>query len=167
MNGPLMPPALDATDRAIIVATQRGLPLAPRPYHAVGDGIGIPGAEVIARIERMLATGAIRRIGAVPNHYALGYGANGMSVWDVADERIGDLGPAVGALPFVTHCYERMRHPPAWPFNLFAMVHGRSRGEVEDKVAQIAAVLDGAARSHAVLYSVRILKKSGLRLQER
>jgi DNA-binding Lrp family transcriptional regulator len=162
-----MPAAPDATDRAIVVATQHGLPITQRPYHTVGASIGISGEEVMARIERMLATGAIRRIGAVPNHYALGYRANGMSVWDVADDDVGRLGRAVGALPFVTHCYERVRRLPQWPYNLFAMVHGRTRAEVEDKVAQIDAILDGAAHGHAVLYSVRILKKAGLRLQER
>jgi DNA-binding Lrp family transcriptional regulator len=82
----------------------------------------------------------------------------------VCDERVEDLGPRVGALDFVSHCYLRPRHPPLWPYNLFAMVHGRSRPEVEDKVARIAALLDGACRGSTVLYSSRILKKTGLRL---
>ena len=109
----------------------------------------------------------IRRIGAVPNHYALGYRANGMSVWDVPDERVGELGPQVGALDFVTHCYRRPRHAPLWPYNLFAMVHGLSREEVAGKVAKIAELLGPADRGHEVLYSTRILKKTGLRLARR
>lgn len=164
MNAParlLMP---DATDRAIVVATQGGLPLVARPYHAIGEQIGVSGDKVMARLARMLESGAIRRIGAVPNHYALGYSANGMSVWDVDDEHVGRLGRVIGELPFVTHCYERVRHPPQWPYNLFAMVHARTRDEVEDKVGYIAAILGDAARTHAVLYSTRILKKTGLRL---
>jgi hypothetical protein len=44
------------------------------------------------------------------------------------------------------------------------MVHGRSRAEVEDKVAAIAALIGPADRSHTVLYSTRILKKTGLRI---
>lgn len=72
-----------------------------------------------------------------------------------------------GRLPFVTHCYERVRHPPAWPYNLFAMVHGRSREEVGERVEYIAVILGDAARASAVLYSTRILKKTGLRLKER
>lgn len=164
MNGPAMPLALDATDRAIIIATQGGLPLVPRPYHAVGEGVGVSGEEVMARLARMLDAGAVRRIGAVPNHYALGYSANGMSVWDVDDEHVARLGRVIGELPFVTHCYERVRHPPQWPYNLFAMVHARTRDEVEEKVRYIAAILGDASRSHAVLYSTRILKKTGLRL---
>ena len=164
MNAPAPRLTLDSTDRAIVVATQGGLPLVARPYHAIGEQIGVSGEEVMARIARMVEEGAIRRIGAVPNHYALGYSANGMSVWDVDDEHVGRLGRVIGELPFVTHCYERVRHPPQWPYNLFAMVHARTREEVEDKVGYIAAILGDAARAHAVLYSTRILKKTGLRL---
>ena len=156
--------ALDPADRAIVRATQAGLPLCREPYREVGAQLGLPAEEVMARLGRMLASGVIRRIGAVPNHYALGYRANGMSVWDVDDAVIGTLGPRVGALPAVSHCYRRPRRLPDWPYNLFAMVHGRSREAVEAGVAAIAEVLGSACRGHAVLYSSAILKKTGLRL---
>ena len=155
---------LDAIDREIIAATQAGLPLVPEPYRAVADHIGADAATVIMRLRQLLADGAIRRIGAIPNHYALGFTANGMSVWDVADDAIADIGAKVGALEFVTHCYERPRHLPLWPFNLFAMVHGHSRDEVETKVARIADLIGPAARAHDILFSTRILKKTGLRI---
>ncbi len=155
---------LDVTDRRIIVATQEGLPRVPQPYHAIAAQAGVSAGEVMARLRRMLENGIIRRIGAVPNHYALGYRANGMSVWDVPEERVRELGRKIGALDFVSHCYHRPRHLPDWPYNLFAMVHGRDRVEVEAKVAQIAALLAEADRGHAVLYSTRILKKTGLRI---
>ena len=156
--------ALDATDRAIIRATQAGLPLCREPYAVVADQLGLVATEVMERMRRMLERGVIRRIAAVPNHYALGYAANGMSVWDVDDARLAELGPAVGALPSVTHCYRRPRRLPDWPYNLFAMVHGRSRAEVEVEVARIAALLGPACHAHEVLYSTAILKKTGLRL---
>jgi DNA-binding Lrp family transcriptional regulator len=146
-------------------ATQAGLPLVPRPYHAIAEQLGLDAEEVKTRVLRLLASGAIRRIGAVPNHYALGYAANGMTVWDVADDGVDELGERVGRLDFVSHCYRRPRHPPDWPYNLFAMVHGRSRDEVEAKVAVIAALVGPSCRAHDVLYSSRILKKTGLRLQ--
>ena len=156
---------IDATDRAIIAATQSGLPLVPRPYAEVAGRLGLEAETVEARLRAMQAKGIIRRIGAVPNHYALGWRANGMSVWDVEDAAIEDLGPKVGALGFVSHCYRRPRHRPVWPYNLFAMVHGRSRDEVSEKVSRIAAVLGAACHDHDVLYSRRILKKTGLRLR--
>lgn len=118
----------------------------------------------MARIKAMLARGTIRRMGAVPNHYAIGYTANGMSVWDVPDEQIDELGARIGALDFVTHAYHRPRALPDWPYNLFAMVHGSSREEVLTKVAEIETLLGAACRSHDVLFSTRILKKTGLRI---
>jgi DNA-binding Lrp family transcriptional regulator len=87
-----------------------------------------------------------------------------MSVWDVPDERVDEAGRMVGGLEFVSHCYRRPRHLPDWPYNLFAMVHGRSRDEVSDKLVRIAAILGDWKRGHDVLYSSRILKKTGLRI---
>lgn len=158
-------PAIDPTDRRIIAATQTGLPLTPDPYGDVAVSLGLPRAEVLTRMRRMQALGIIRRIGVIPNHYALGYRANGMSVWDVADDQAQALGRMIGALDFVSHCYRRPRHLPLWPYNLFAMVHGRDRAEVEAMVAEIAQRLGVHCRAHAVLYSRRILKKAGLRIE--
>jgi DNA-binding Lrp family transcriptional regulator len=112
----------------------------------------------------MLDDGRIRRIGAVPNHYALGYRANAMTVWDVDDAQVDELGRQVGALPFVSHCYRRPRRLPHWRYNLFAMVHGRDRAETQRLVDEMVPVLGKALRASDVLYSVRILKKTGLRL---
>jgi hypothetical protein len=44
------------------------------------------------------------------------------------------------------------------------MVHGRTRDEVRAKVAEIAGLVGPAARGHDVLFSTRILKKTGLRI---
>ncbi|HMV54143.1 MAG TPA: AsnC family transcriptional regulator [Rhodocyclaceae bacterium] len=154
----------DELDRRLVVATQAGLPLVPRPYDTLAAQLGVSATDVKERLGVLLAQGVIRRIGAVPNHYALGYAANGMSVWNVDDARVDELGERVGALDFVTHCYRRPRHVPAWPYNLFAMVHGRSRDEVDEKIASIARLLGDACAGHDVLFSTRILKKTGLRI---
>lgn len=159
-------PELDATDRRLIVATQAGLPRISRPYDELAGRLGIAADEVLQRLQRMLDVGVIRRIGAVPNHYAIGYTANGMSVWDVDDARIDELGMQVGALEFVTHCYRRPRRLPDWPYNLFAMVHSQDREQVASRVAEIAALLGDACRAHDILYSTVILKKTGLRISE-
>ena len=154
----------DAIDRALILATQAGLPLVSEPYRAIGEPLGLSSGEVCERLASMLARGVIRRIGAVPNHYAIGWTANGMSVWDVADAQVDELGGLVGALSFVTHCYRRPRALPTWPYNLFAMVHGTSREECAEKAAEIRRLLGEACRGSDMLYSTRILKKTGLRL---
>lgn len=158
--------ARDMLDEALVRALQAGLPLVPQPWHDVADRLGVSPDTVMARVRTMLEDRRIRRIGAVPNHFRLGYTANGMSVWDVDDARIDTLGRQVGALPFVTHCYRRPRHLPLWPYNLFAMVHGRNREDVSAHLLEIRALLGDALRTHDVLYSRRILKKTGLRLRE-
>nr|WP_299242492.1 AsnC family transcriptional regulator [uncultured Halomonas sp.] len=154
----------DEQDRAIVLATQSGLPLVSDPWAAVGAQVGMSAEDVRRRMQRMQESGIIRRIAAVPNHYRLGYVANGMTVWDIEDDKIDRLGREVARHPGVSHCYRRPRHLPEWPYNLFAMLHGRSREEVERQAQALAALLGSACRDHRILYSSRILKKTGLRL---
>ncbi|MDI5922274.1 Lrp/AsnC family transcriptional regulator [Halomonas sp. LR5S13] len=158
---------LDAADRAIVLATQAGLPLVPDPWGAVGREVGMSGEAVLERMQAMQARGVVRRVAAVPNHYRLGYVANGMTVWDVDDAQIERLGREVAAIEGVSHCYRRPRHLPHWPYNLFAMLHGHSREEVERQAAVLRERLGEACRDHRILYSSRILKKTGLRLSRR
>jgi DNA-binding Lrp family transcriptional regulator len=154
---------LDAIDRKIIEATQAGLPLTPEPYQAIAEKLGLTADEVMARLSAMQDSGIIRRIGAVPNHYKLGYRYNGMTVWDIPDDRIDELGQQVGQLAFVSHCYHRPRHLPDWPYNLFAMVHGKTQADVDRQIKQIADLLGDHNRGCDVLYSTKILKKTGFR----
>ena len=155
----------DDLDRRIVLATQSGLPVVKQPYEHIASELNIKVDTLMHRLECMKNDGRIRRIGVVPNHYRLGYTANGMSVWDIADEDIDEIGEQLGNLEMVTHCYQRPRFLPEWPYNLFAMVHGHNREEVLDKVAQISELLGKNARQHDVLFSTRILKKTGLRLK--
>lgn len=159
-----MVPELDEDDWRLIRASQAGLPLVEQPYRQLADALQLPEQEVLSRLGRMLEQGVIRRIGAVPNHYAIGYRANGMAVFDVADELVDELGQQLGALDYVSHCYRRPRHLPHWPYNLFAMVHGDNRRAVREQQAALLQWLGPACRRHALLFSTRILKKSGLRV---
>lgn len=156
--------SIDATDRRLIEATQAGLPLVAEPYKAIADELGLDQAEVMHRLSAMQDSGVIRRIAVAPNHYALGMTANGMTVWDVIDADAIRLGEQIGALDFVSHCYLRPRALPDWPYNLFAMVHGSNRDEVATKRGEIRSLLGEALRSDDILYSTKILKKTGLRL---
>ena len=63
---------IDMLDRRLIILTQSGLPLTSRPYHTLATELGIAAAEVMQRLQKMQDSGIIRRITAVPNHYALG-----------------------------------------------------------------------------------------------
>lgn len=153
-------------DRSIILATQAGLPLDPQPYQRIAEQLGVTAETVIARLAVMQADGRIRRIAAVPNHYRLGYTANGMSVWDIPDGVVDEIGEQVGRLDFVSHCYRRPRYLPEWPYNFFAMLHAHNRDEVLAQAAQIAGLMGDACRGHDILFSTRILKKTGMRFRE-
>lgn len=157
-------------ERQYIVLTQDGLPLVPKPYHWLADKLEISVEDTLAMTKDLLARGVIRRIAAVPNHYKLGYKFNGMTTWDICDERAQEFGEKVGQLPFVSHCYLRPRHLPQWNYNLFAMVHGRTEQEIKEKQHQIKELLSDVLQTHQgkandILTSTRILKKTGLRLR--
>ncbi len=154
-------------DHQIVLATQAGLPLDPQPYHRIAEQLGVEASLVQERMKKMLGDGRIRRIAAVPNHYKLGMVANGMSVWNVLDEQVDSLGEKIGALNSVSHCYRRPRRLPEWPYNLFAMVHGKNRDEVEQQVEIIAQMLADADQGHEILFSTRILKKTGMRFSRK
>ncbi len=157
---------MDDLDRKIITATQSGLPLVKEPYQAIARQLNIEPDLLKQRMRKMLEAGQIRRVGAVPNHYKLGYTANAMSVWNVPDEMIAELGSQLGALSFVSHCYERPRFLPEWPYNLFAMIHGKNKDEVSEKVQQVFTLLGEHCAGYELLYSKQILKKTGLRLKD-
>lgn len=158
---------MDSIDRKIIAASQAGLSLTTEPYQTLASQIGIDSDDLMQRLKRMQDTGVIRRIGAIPNHYKLGYTHNGMTVWDIDDDYIDPLGEKIGALDFVSHCYHRPRHLPDWRYNLFAMIHAKTADAATRQIAQIATLLGAHCRASDVLYSTRILKKTGLRIKEK
>lgn len=156
-------PSDEPLARRLIALTEAGLPLVADPWAWLAEQLQLSVDDCLALLQRLQADGLIRRIAAVPNHYRLGYRHNGMTVWDVDDHALTHLGPAVGALPFVSHCYRRPRRGD-WPYNLFAMVHGRSAEDIERDREMIRALLGDACNADEMLVSSRILKKTGLRL---
>lgn len=154
---------------ALIHASQQGLAIEAQPYLKLAQELGVSEAYVLKQFQTMLDQGCIRRIAAVPNHYALGYVANGMCVWNIADSMLDAVGEWLGTQAGVSHCYRRPRHLPEWPYNLFAMLHGKDHDTVR---AQARAISTGITQQfpdvlhdHDILFSTAILKKTGLRLR--
>ena len=172
-------PAVEPTDRRsltpeeldLVLEIQGGLPVTETPYADVAEAIGADTEWVVETIKRFNQEGKVRRVGAIPNHYALGYSENGMTVWDVPDDVIDEVGPAIAEFDFVTHCYERPRHEGVWPYNFFAMTHGRSEAESQQRIQQVhdrmTEYWDVEDEAWDTLFSTRILKKTGIRLDER
>jgi DNA-binding Lrp family transcriptional regulator len=163
--------SLTPAERDLVIELQGGLPLTATPYADVATAIGADVEWAIETIKRFLAAGKVRRVGVVPNHYSLGYTENGMTVWDVPDDLVSTVGSAIADLEFVTHCYERPRHEGVWPYNFFAMTHGRSEAESERRIEQVSERMgeffDVGDEDWDTLFSTRILKKTGIRMDER
>lgn len=152
---------LTEADRRLVAAIQHGLPLVSHPYAALGQQCGLSEAEVISRLAQLLADGTIKRLGVVVRHRELGYRANAMVVWDIDDARVSELGHCIGRFDFVTLCYRRPRRLPAWPYNLFCMIHGQDREAVLERVRQIEQHCGLAEVPHEVLFSRRRFKQRG------
>lgn len=159
--------AMNELQRQYILLTQNGLPIVAKPFNWLAGQLGISLEDVLTMTKDMQDKGIIRRVAAVPNHYKLGYKHNGMTVWDVEDSEASRLGKIIGDLPFVSHCYLRPRHLPLWNYNIFAMVHGKTQDDIDQYKAKIQLILSNHLRSHDMLTSTRILKKTGLRLKHK
>ncbi|MFA6313161.1 MAG: Lrp/AsnC family transcriptional regulator [Sterolibacterium sp.] len=165
---PAAPPessSLSEPERRLLNALQDGLELAPRPYSRLALRAGLSEVQVLGLIQDWLRRGFVKRFGVVVRHHELGYTANAMCVWDVADAQVAGLGGRLAAEPAVTLCYRRARALPAadWPYNLFCMIHGRNRIEVESEIAALNARHGLSLYPHAVLFSVRRYKQCGAR----
>ena len=154
---------LTAGDRALIKIVQHGLPVIGRPYAEIAKCLETTEQDVIQRLQKLINSGAIKRYGVVVRHRELGYRANGMVVWDIPDHRVRELGRCIGGFDCVTLSYRRPRRLPDWPYNLFTMVHGRDRAEVEEKVAEIVERCGLQAINHTILFSIRRFKQRGAR----
>ena len=150
-------------DRRLLTAIEDGLPLNPQPYARIAEGLGVGEEVVIARLAALRQDGIIRRFGVIVRHHELGYCANAMTVWDVANDIVAETGRRIAAMPGVTLCYRRPRRLPVWPYNLFCMVHGRDRAAVEATVERITRDAGLAEAPRAVLFSRRRFKQRGAR----
>jgi DNA-binding Lrp family transcriptional regulator len=152
---------LDDSDRRLLAAIQPGLPLVSRPYAELAARIGLNEADVIARLARLKDAGVIRRLGVVVRHHEVGYRANAMVVWDVADAKVRELGRCLAGFDFITLCYQRPRHLPHWRYNLYCMIHGKSREEVLLQLEWLVNRCGLQSLPHEVLFSRRRFKQRG------
>ena len=155
--------ALTALERRLLIALQDGLPLAPRPFAVLGDAAGISEAEALERIRQWTAAGVIRRLGVIVRHRELGYRANAMVVWDVPDALVRPLGIDLAQQAGVTLCYRRTRAQPRWDYNLYCMIHGKSRAAAMERLDDIEERTGLGVFSRQVLFSLTRFKQTGAR----
>jgi DNA-binding Lrp family transcriptional regulator len=158
--GASSPRSLSQRDRAFVRALQDGIDIVPQPFAVVARRLGVGQEEVFAWLREAAAAGWLRRFAAILSHRSVGYGANGMVVWQVLPDRLEELAAIASSFPQVSHCYQRPTFPD-WPYALFTMIHARSEGECR------AIVEDMSRRTHvadyAILFSTREYKKERVR----
>ena len=160
---PALPPQaqIDERDEALIALIQTGLPLTARPYAELGKQVGMTEEQVINRIIYLNESKIIKRFGVVVRHHELGYKANAMTVWNIDDDIISQLGACMGGFDFVTLCYQRPRRLPEWPYNLFTMIHGKNREHVLSNIELLVNQCGLDAVEHQVLFSTKRFKQRG------
>jgi len=146
---------------AVLKTLQGDLPLDSRPFNAIAQQLGLPEEEVICIINSFLKKGVIRRVGAVLGHRALGFAANAMILWAVAEEQVQDMGRKLSSFPEVTHCYHRQA-PAGWNYNIFTMVHAPSREICLEKIKTISQKT--GLDDYQVLFSTIEFKKTSISL---
>lgn len=152
---------MDELDVRLLKTVQDGLVLTKRPYQALGEKMGIPEDEVIRRLRALVEEGVIRRFAAAIGHRALGIVANAMIVWKVPEEDVERIGRIMASFDDVTHCYER-KTEPEWPYNLYTMIHSRSREECGRIASEISTVTE--IKEYKMLFSEAEYKKTSARI---
>ncbi len=157
----------DALDRNLLAAIEDGLPIVARPYRRVAGGLGVDEENVLDRLQRLTTSGVLTRFGCVVRHRALGYTANAMAVWDVPDARVDEIADRFARHPRVTLCYRRPRQRPEWPYNLFCMVHAKTKRDAYAAIDDLNLVAETGLNAQSVLFSTRCFKQRGAVFSER
>ena len=152
---------MDELDIRLLKKVQDGLRLTKRPYEVLGEEMGISEDEAIQRLSSLVGEGVVRRFAAAIGHRAIGIVANAMIVWKVPSEDLERAGQIVASFDDVTHCYERTAQFD-WPYNLYAMVHSRSRQECLRIASEISSAI--GVEEYKVLFSEEEYKKTSARI---
>lgn len=152
---------IEKGDRDLAQALTTGLPLISRPFERIATDLESNECAIIQRIGELSSAGIISRVGVIVRHRALGWRSNAMVVWDVPVELIDKAGGALAALPGINLCYRRTRHEGAWPYNLYSMIHAKSREEALAVISE--ATIEAGLQSYprAILFSTRCFKQTG------
>lgn len=151
---------LTLDDKRVVKQLCHDLPLVEEPYDLLAGQVGLDREYFIATATRLMRSGAMRRMSAVLRHQKAGFVANGMTCWKLPEERIEEAGVRAAARREVSHCYQR-RTAPGWPYNLLAMIHGRSREECRTAADAISQEIGVA--EYLQLFSTADYKKEKVR----
>lgn len=146
----------DATQRGIMRRLQNDLPLIPQPFAEIAQAFDMDEMRLFDFLAYLRRSGKMTRFAGILRHRQIGYVANAMAVWQIPADRVLPFAEQAAALPAVSHCYERVTFPD-WPYNLYTMIHGRSRNDAERVIQALARQFGVSA--YEILYSAVEYKK--------
>jgi DNA-binding Lrp family transcriptional regulator len=120
---------LNKNEKQILSKLEDDLDVISEPFDFLSSE-GLKTDEVLRIIQGLIDKGVIRRIAAVVDHRKLGFVANILFCSKVPADKIIEAGKALARFGMVSHCYQR-KPIEKWPYNLYAMMHGRSIGEIQ------------------------------------
>ncbi len=151
-------------DAELVQRLMTGLALVERPFDDLAEKLGREATDVLARIRELSEAGVLPRLGLIVRHRALGWRSNAMVVWDVPEDRIDAIGCELAKVPGVNLCYRRSRYETEWPFNLYCMIHAKSRDEALATLARATAATGLDRYPRQILFSLRCFKQTGARV---
>lgn len=140
----------------VIRFVQGDIPVAARPYQKLAASMGINEDKILDVVKELKTAGKIRRYGAVLRHQKAGFVVNAMVAWQVPPGQEDAVGHQMASCRQISHLYLR-QVPADFPYNMFSMVHARTREELELTVNQLAE--QTGVTEYQVLHSVLELKK--------
>ncbi|SNZ14203.1 Lrp/AsnC family transcriptional regulator [Hydrogenobacter hydrogenophilus] len=143
-------------EKEVVRVVQGRMPLTERPFFEYAQMLGMKEEELLNLLKDLKERGVLRRISAVLYHRRAGFVANAMSVWNVSEDRVEDVGNFMAGFKGVSHCYERTTGE-SWRYNLFAMMHGRSEEELYNLAKHISQ--EKGLDDYALLFSTKEFKK--------
>jgi DNA-binding Lrp family transcriptional regulator len=148
---------LSEEETRIISESQWDMEVISTPWQKPADAAGVEVERLLEVLRDLKTRGAMRRVAAVLFHRKMGYSANAMGVWAIPEERADEVGSIMASFRSVSHCYLRPTYED-WPYNVFSMVHGKSKDECEEVLDSIAKEIGISERTS--LYSTKEYKKT-------
>jgi len=143
----------DAVEKKLLSIIQRDFPLVPEPYRELGNALGITEEEVMARLQSLMESGVIRRLGGVFDSRKLGY-SGALCAMNVTKERISEVAGVVNSFDEVTHNYLREGFFNMW-FTVLTPSVARL-GEILDEIRELTGIQEILTLPSENIFKIRV-----------
>jgi DNA-binding Lrp family transcriptional regulator len=147
---------LSKLHKDIIKYAQEDIDIKKEPFLDIIKKLDISYDTFFNTLQELSEAGVMRRFATILNHRKAGFNSNAMVVWDVDEEKAEEIGEKVASFSVVSHCYLRPKYSN-WSYNLFSMIHAKSKEEIDDILSDIGSEIE--YKTKKLLYSSREFKK--------